>query len=222
MDSRRIKNKPGANKTLSRRDFIKKTGLIAGGLAIGGLPLLEGCASSSQTIPVTQPTTQLPPTSTQTNPLSFPAGAYQNSNILADAYNLSWSNDTQFVYIGIKAITPNWVALAFSGSPHGNTAGTVIGFVQNGQVTLNEYGYIDYNGAHELETAIGGTNNVTLVSGSLINGVTTIEFKRLLNTGDPHDVILTKGNNQIAWAIGDTSDLAQEHAQAGTGSIVIQ
>jgi len=161
-----------------------------------------GGGSSAQT--TTQPP---PPTTTQGQLPGFPSGEYQNTQLLNGIFNLSWSNDSQYVYIGLQAKTTGWVALSFSQDPHGNSD-TIIGYVQNGNVMLNEYGYIDYNGNHVPDTALGGTDDAILVSGNQANGITTIEFKRKLNTGDKLDTVLTTGNNNVTVAYGPDNSLA--------------
>ena len=92
---------------------------------------------------------------------------------------------------------------------------------QNGQITLTEYCRIDYNGAHTPDTAAGGTNDFIIVSGNESNGITTIEFKRKLNTGDKLDTVLVKGNNNVVWAYGPDDALSSEHSSLGVGTITI-
>ena len=182
--------------------------------------ILGGCGGGSNPPPPTTTSSNPPPT-TSTASLTFPSGAYQHTQILGTVYNLSWSNDGTYVYIGIKAKTPGWVALAFSGDPHGS-CDVAIGYVQNGQVVLNEYGYIDYNGTHITDTALGGANDLILISGSVSNGITTIEFKRKLNTGDKLDTVLVQGANDVIWAYGPDTGLTSEHSAVGSATMVIQ
>ena len=68
--------------------------------------------------------------------LNFSTGAYQNTQLFGGAYNLSWSNDSDWVYIGIKAKTTGWVALSFSPNPHG-ASDIAIGYVTERPDYLN-------------------------------------------------------------------------------------
>jgi hypothetical protein len=44
------------------------------------------------------------------------------------------------------------------------------------------------------DTTQGGTDDATVISGTEINGETTVTFKRKLDTGDTgHDVVITQG-----------------------------
>jgi hypothetical protein len=50
-------------------------------------------------------------------------------------------------------------------------------------------------------------------------GVTTIEFKRRLVTGDGYDGELASGVNEIIWAYSPFDDTRQKHAEHGYGEI---
>jgi hypothetical protein len=59
------------------------------------------------------------------------------------------------------------------------------------------------------------------VTGSEVGGITTIEFKRKLDTSDKYDLPLVTGSNVITWAIGPTDDTTQEHSAVGLGTFEI-
>ena len=67
----------------------------------------------------------------------------------------------------------------------------------------------------------GGKNDLYDISGSEIDGITTIEFKRKLVTGDSFDVPLVKGDNPFLIAIGDGKDIGAYHSLVSFGKIVI-
>ncbi|WP_083496287.1 MULTISPECIES: DOMON domain-containing protein [Dehalogenimonas] len=112
-------------------------------------------------------------TSASSGSLDFPPGKYQKTQIYNDIFNLSWSSDTTYVYIGLKARTTGWAALSLSSDAHAGDSDTFIGFVQNGQVVFNEFMHIDFTGTHSLDTNPTGV----LVSGSENDGITTIEIQ---------------------------------------------
>jgi hypothetical protein len=47
--------------------------------------------------------------------------------------------------------------------------------------------------------AADASQDYTLVSGSSINGVTSITFRRLLDTGDANDRVIVPGNMSVNW-----------------------
>jgi hypothetical protein len=76
-------------------------------------------------------------------------------------------------------------------------------------------------GPHPPDDKQGGTSDVTMVSGSEKDGVTIIEFKRKLVTGDTLDKPLKLGENKIIWAIGDTKEISMKHSRRGYGILTL-
>ena len=74
-------------------------------------------------------------------------------------------------------------------------------------------------GPHSLDTKLGGTDNILDYNGKEEGGVTTIEFKRQLNTEDEYDILISKGINKIIWAYGSSDGLAIKHTMRGYGEI---
>ncbi len=187
-------------------------------LTVLALSAISGCGGGGGTTTTNHPTTQ-PPTSTL--PLmDFPAGKYVNDTIYSDQFRLAYTvTNDGVISVGIKAKTSGWVAIAI-GSPHGHSD-VWIGYVSAGQVTLLDTHDASESGAHPLDTANGGTNDLTNITGSETSGVTTIEFKRKLDTGDKYDIPLVTGSNVITWAIGPSDDINAEHSVVGLATFEI-
>ena len=49
----------------------------------------------------------------------------------------------------------------------------------------------------------GGTYDIEDVTGSQVNGVTTVKFKRKLDTGDQKDKVYGGGAQFVIWALGN-------------------
>jgi hypothetical protein len=184
-------------------------------LILSAILILVGCSNSS----ATSPTTTLQPTSTLVDTINFPPGKYDNTQVFSDLFNLSWSVDETYIYIGIKARTPGWIGLSLTQEPHGGNSDVFVGYISpSGSIVLNEYNSVDYDGDHVLDTS----QDVILVSGNEGDYLTTIEFKRKLNTGDPSDIILDKGTYYCIWAYGLHDDLTKAHALEDSTTIIIQ
>jgi hypothetical protein len=72
-----------------------------------------------------------------------------------------------------------------------------------------------------VDTELGGTNDILDFGGSENDGITRIEFKRALNTGDDYDNQFFEGANKIIWAYGSDDELTQKHTARGYGEINI-
>ena len=178
---------------------------------------LAGCGGGNPST-TTQHTT--PPPSSTLPLMDFPAGKYVSDTIYSDQFRLAYTvTNDGVISVGIKDKTAGWVAIAI-GSPHGHSD-IWIGYVSAGQVTFLDSHDASESGAHPLDTGNGGTNDLTNITGSETSGVTTIEFKRKLDTGDKYDIPLVTGSNVITWAIGPSDDINTEHSVVGLATFEI-
>jgi hypothetical protein len=129
-------------------------------------------------------------------------------------FTLSWcfeadssdSTNPDIVQFTMSMSGSAYVAIGFGGSMY--DADMVIGWVDpvNGPIALDYYSSEETD--PELDTSLGGSNDVKVISGSLINGQTTITFQRKLVTNDKFDkAILKQGANDMiyAWSSYETS-----------------
>ena len=86
---------------------------------------------------------------------------------------------------------------------------------------LDLYSSEDY-GPHIADVDQGGTDDILASGGAEVDGFTTIEFKRALNTGDSYDKPLAPGTNPILWAYGSGDSITQKHATRGKGEILLR
>ncbi|APV44930.1 hypothetical protein Dform_01609 [Dehalogenimonas formicexedens] len=189
------------------RGFLPR---FLGVICVGVIVLIAGCGTSQQT---TQPTSTTPPE------LDFPAGAYSSVQTYSNSITIAYTVQGDTIKIGLKARTAGWVAIAL-GTAHGDSD-VIIGWVADGQVTIDDTNHASKAGLHQLDINTGGTNDVTTVGGSEINGITTLEFTRKLVTGDTQDLPFVKGNNTITWAIGPTDAITSHHSEIGFATITI-
>ena len=180
---------------------------------------VAGCGNGNDNPP---PTTVAPPTTTyQPGPLEFPQGKYEHEETFNDLFTVATSNNEAFISVGIKARTSGWVAIALSQSLQKAGADLWMGFVDDqGSVTMIDSYNPGYSGSHPRDSAFGGTDDLYDITGSESNGVTTIEFKRHLDTYDSYDVPILNGLNAFIWAVGPSDNMFEEHSLLGYGDIV--
>lgn len=167
------------------------------------------------------PTTSAPPTTyTPTGPLTFPQGKYEHYEVFNDLFAVATSNDEAIISVGIKARTTGWVAIALSNSLQKAGADLWMGYVDaQGAVTVIDSFNPGYSGSHPPDSAYGGTDDLYDITGSESNGVTTIEFKRHIQTNDSYDVPILNGLNAFIWAVGPSDNTFEEHSLLGYGDI---
>jgi len=138
-----------------------------------------------------------------------------------DGYELYWINDGEFVYFAIKAKTTGWVALGIQPGSKMKGADMIFGSVSDGEaVVIDSFG-VDNFGSHPPDTELGGTADILEFGGSEADGYTIIEFKRALDTGDPQDIALSIGDNNIIWSYGSGDTPTTKHQNRGYGEITL-
>ena len=196
---------------------------------------LAGCQAPAQpTQPAAQPPAPppaAPPTTPAQQPAAPPAnviawaadgviapGEYQNNKSFGD-YELNWTADDQYIYIGMKAKTTGWVAVGFDPESLMLHADIVMGYVQDGKLSIADMYSTGQFGPHPPDTQQGGTDDILASGGKIDNGYTTVEFKRKLDTGDKFDKPLHKGTNKIIWAFGSDPQFTIKHTARGSAEI---
>jgi hypothetical protein len=148
-------------------------------------------------------------------------GEYSD-NQTYDDYQLYWTNDDRYVYIGMKARTTGFVAVGIQPGVTMLDADIILGYVQNGTAQVFDMYSTGAFGPHPQDTELGGTDDVLDPAGTEDGQYTVIEFKRALDTGDKYDNVLVKGPNKIIWAYGPNKDVSFKHTARGYGQIEIK
>jgi hypothetical protein len=145
-------------------------------------------------------------------------GEYADSQMYG-SYEVHWTADEQHIYAAIQAPTSGWVAVAVQPGQRMKNADMVFGFVENGETTVFDMFSTGDFGPHPPDEELGGTHDILEYGGTEVDGVTTIEFKRALATGDQYDNELTPGENKIIWSYGSSDNPSQRHVQRGYGEL---
>jgi hypothetical protein len=201
---------------------------LLSGFVVLSLLFVLGAACSPQVSsePPTSPPTspQTPPDSSAPSPVEWSAdgiitdGEYGGAATFGD-YEIHWTSDGNYIYIGMKAKTSGWLAVGTQPGTTMKDADLVMGFVSDGKATVYDlYSTGDF-GPHPPDTELGGTNDIIEFGGKEMGGYTTIEFKRLLDTGDKYDRLFSVGANTIMWSYGSDDQSTIKHVNRGLGEI---
>ena len=220
---------------LGMPDFrVRKRGLTLLTMVLFALFLLSiACAqpvsspppsSSEVSVPPPQPPVQSPSSPQPSSTGKWMAdgvistGEYTGTKTFGD-YELHWLSDEQYVYIAMKAKTNGWVSVGVQPGARMKDADIMFGFVKDGKAMAYDLFSTGDFGPHPQDTELGGTNNIVEFGGKEEGGITIIEFKRALNTGDRYDKPLARGVNKIIWSYGSDDSLTPKHSNRGYGEI---
>jgi hypothetical protein len=184
-------------------------------------------APTQTTVPKTIPASNTPPETTLVQPAPFNTDGvitpdeYSDNQTYGD-FQLFSKNDDRYVYIGMKAKTPGFVAVGIQPGTTMLDADIILGYVQNGKAQVFDMYSTGAFGPHPQDTELGGTDDVLSPAGTEDGQYTVIEFKRALYTGDKYDNALVKGANKIIWAYGPNKDTSLKHTARGYGQIEIK
>ncbi|RZC38667.1 MOXD1 -like 1 [Asbolus verrucosus] len=116
---------------------------------------------------------------------------------------LRWQPRHQEILFRVEARTKGYVAIGFSPDGGKENADIVLGWVDDN--TLRAF-LLDCHGVPESQGSVpikDETDNYTLMSGSQNDTHTVIEFRRVLDTCDRNDYVLTGDTVVVIWAYHD-------------------
>lgn len=120
----------------------------------------------------------------------------------ADGVTLTIRPGTDSLDITISAPTTGWVSVGFEPSRAMKDADIYIGYVQDGEVFLRD-DFGTGNTSHAPDTSLGGESSFTGLSGTEIDGVTSITFTIARNSGDSFDKVLAaSGSYKVLLGYG--------------------
>lgn len=112
----------------------------------------------------------------------------------ADGVTLTVRLETDSLEISISAPTNGWVSVGFEPSRVMKDADIYIGYVRNGEVFLRD-DFGTGNTSHAPDTSLGGESSFARLSGSEVDGVTSITFAIARDSGDSFDKVLAAGGS---------------------------
>lgn len=119
--------------------------------------------------------------------------------------------------------TKGWVAIGFEPTSRMKDADMIIGWVQDGKVKVIDAYSTGETGPHPPDEKLGGRSDILSYGGSEKGGVTVIEFKRKLSTGDKFDKDLKPGSTvKFIFAMADADEFTKKHNVAkGYGQLTL-
>jgi hypothetical protein len=150
-----------------------------------------------------------------------PAGSGAAGVLTVEDVDLGWEIGDGSIAVTVTAPTDGWVAVGFEPTMAMKDADIIIGYVSGGEVFISD-DWGDGPTSHKPDIDLGGTNDVTDISGSESEGSTTLAFTIPLDSGDAHDRVLTPGTTVkvlLAYGREGADDFAGFHAWAETVEI---
>ncbi len=147
-------------------------------------------------------------------------GEYGSKTILGNGVmTIHVGVDKEFLRIGIEARTKGWVALGIEPTEFMNEADMIVGWVgSDGKAQVEDQWCGGKFDPHARDDTLGGKDSFLERGGSEKDGVTVIEIKRLLDTGDKYDKpVPATGKFRFIWAMGSSDDPASQHERRGDG-----
>ena len=135
-----------------------------------------------------------------------------------------WANDGENLHAAMVAETGGWVSVGFDPESRMQGANYVFGYVQDGQTFVADmFGTRPAGpGSHPPDEELGGSNDVLEYAGREEGGVTVVEFKIPLDSGDVYDKPLSAGASYtIIVARGSRDDFDASHSARGSAEITL-
>lgn len=120
--------------------------------------------------------------------------------------SFAWTVDGDNLAVKLVAKTEGWVGIGFNPVKKMAGANFILGYVKKGKAKIvDEFG-IEEN-KHKSDTKLDGVNDVVLISGTEVDGVTTLEFTMPLESGDKNDTkIDVNGDTTVLLSYGAGRD----------------
>jgi len=143
-------------------------------------------------------------------------GYYSTS---AAGVTLRYKIENDQLHCILSGSTTGWIAVGFNPSSMMQDADFIIGYFHgNNAFIRDEWG--TGTTTHAADVTLGGTDDVTVLSGNESEGVTELEFSIPLNSGDQYDQVLEIGETYtIILARGDIDDFSSYHSDADYATI---
>lgn len=121
----------------------------------------------------------------------------------------------------LSAQTTGWVAVGFNPSSRMKDANFILGYVDNGTVTVrDDWGTQEMS--HQADVDLGGRANVRAIQGQETSGITEVEFIIPLDSGDAFDRALTVGQSYpVLLARSGMDDINVQHSNRDQTTITL-
>jgi hypothetical protein len=151
-------------------------------------------------------------------------GEYPLSAELGDGHFLMfWDISNGSIKMALQAEASGMVAIGIEPTDRMLDADMIIAYREGSTFSVHDAYSFGEVGPHPDDTDEGGTFDLNEYTVEEVGGVTTLEFIRLLDTGDDLDnVIPETGEVKFIWATSESDDFNDYHARRGTAVIDIE
>ena len=123
----------------------------------------------------------------------------------------NWAVKDNQLHVKLSAETEGWIGIGFNPTEQMRDANFIIGFVQNGAVTVTDHHGVE-NKVHKEDTDLGGSSNVIAESGTEGPSGTEVAFAVPLSSEDTLDKPIDPDKDiSVLLAYGRSDRLVQQH-----------
>lgn len=150
-------------------------------------------------------------------------GEYQYSRALVPGLAVHWRTTDTTLQMALVGTCEGWVGIGFGTSRMMTGVDYIAGYVDGDHVVVRDMYSESPRCPIQEDTEVGGTDDILRYGGTQADGITTIEFERLLDTGDPFDHTLVFDEEiPVIWAISDSNDIGVRHRERGSSTIILR
>ena len=149
-------------------------------------------------------------------------GEYPHMQVLSeDEFVLYWNVSDDMIHLAIMGKGTGWISLGLNSSEGMKDADMLFGWVSGSDVMVFDMYSTGVYGPHPPDTNLGGTYDIMEFGGTEEDGWTTLEFVRLLDTGDAYDFAIPDGVSvPVIWGIGSSDAVDSAHTSRGSAHVV--
>jgi hypothetical protein len=140
----------------------------------------------------------------------------------AAGMTFEWSIDGDTIEMTVTSPEQGWVAVGFDPETIMKGANMILGYVEDGEVTVGDH-YGDQLTNHSSDEELGGSDHVTVIDGSEDESGTTISFSIPLDSGDEYDKALEEGQTHtVMLAYGTEDNFTEQHPSDGRATVEVE
>ena len=189
---------------------------------LAAVTLLTGCGAKVNPSQNTAPQSAVPQVAKAWNSDGVISDGEYTTKKMIGEIEVSTKVEGDSVLVGMKARTTGWMSLGIDPEDKMKGADIWMAFVKDGKAEVIDMYSTGPMGPHPADEKQGGKGDITMMSGTLQDGNTIIEFKRKLDTSDSKDKPLKIGENKVMWGVGDSNDPSMKHSRRGYGTLELK
>lgn len=141
--------------------------------------------------------------------------AYQDTTV--EDFTFSWRvDDEDLLHVRVSAPTTGWVAVGFNPKTLMKDADLIMGYVKDGTAFFSDQ-FGTALTSHKPDTALGGEDNLVEREATEEEGVTRLHFAIPLDSGDPYDRVLERGETyKVILAYGGADNFSAKHKETAS------